>query len=165
MTLSQKSRLKQAGIVLLFVLGCELVGILSALIVPTAQSAWFQALEKPFFNPPNWLFGPVWTLLYAFMGVAAYLVWRQRDRLRQPVRQALLLFAGQLALNAAWTPVFFGLQAVGAALVVIVLLDVALALTIRAFFPLSRTAGWLLVPYLAWVLFATVLNAAIWLLN
>ncbi|MFO1495689.1 MAG: TspO/MBR family protein [Lysobacterales bacterium] len=125
--------------------------------------AWFAALAKPSWQPPNWLFGPVWTALYLMMGVAAGLVW-----LRGPstaVRLALTVFAVQLVLNALWTPVFFGARALGAALGVILLLWLAIALTIKHFWPLHRLAAALLLPYLAWVSFATALNAELWRLN
>ncbi len=159
-----ESRWKQAGTAALFVVGCELVGIIGALTTATAESSWYGALDKPPFNPPGWLFGPVWTVLYALMGVAAYLVWRQGTQ-RREVRAALGLFAAQLVLNGAWTPVFFGVESIVGGAVVIVLLLGVLALTVRAFFRVSRTAGWLLVPYLLWVGFATLLNLSIWALN
>lgn len=125
--------------------------------------AWFAALAKPSWQPPNWLFGPVWTALYLMMGLAAGLVW-----LRGPstaVRAALTVFAVQLVLNALWTPVFFGARALGAALLVILLMWLAIALTIMRFWPVHRLAAALLLPYLAWVSFATALNAALWRLN
>ncbi len=125
--------------------------------------AWFAALSKPAFQPPNWLFGPVWTLLYALMSVALWRVWRlppSRDR-----RAALLLFALQLVLNAAWTPVFFGAHAIGAALVVLAMLVPIVLATIIQFWRIDRPASAMLWPYLAWIGFALVLNAAIWWLN
>jgi benzodiazapine receptor len=130
---------------------------------------WYADAEKAPWNPPNWLFGPAWTLLYTLMSVAAWLVWRERHRL--PVRRALTLYVGQLVLNALWTPVFFGLYpalgtpALWIALVIILALDVAVLLTMLAFWRVSRGAAWLLVPYWAWVLFATTLNAALAALN
>jgi len=125
--------------------------------------AWYASLNKPSWNPPSWLFGPVWTVLYAAMAVAAWLVWRRGGLARQ--RGALGLFLLQLALNAAWSPVFFGMQRMGLALVVMMLLWAAIAATMVAFFRVSRGAGWLLVPYLAWVSFAAVLNFTLWRLN
>lgn len=158
------STLRQVGLALLFILVCQLAGILGAATTVTGASSWFEALDKPFFNPPSWVFGPVWTVLYTLMGVAAFLVWRQ-GWARPEVKAALATFGVQLLLNAAWTPVFFGAHQIGLALLIIVLLWGAIALTMRRFFPLSRWAGWLLVPYLLWVTFATALNAAIWALN
>jgi tryptophan-rich sensory protein len=162
------SRWKQIGIAALFVVGCELVGILGAATTATGDSSWYETLAKPPFNPPSWLFGPVWTALYALMGIAAFLVWREGRRAdadRPEVKRALTLFAVQLVLNGIWTPIFFGAESIVGGGVVIVALLVALALTVRAFFGVSRTAGWLLVPYLLWVAFATALNLSIWWLN
>lgn len=129
----------------------------------TAPGGWYDSLDKPFFTPPAWLFGPVWTVLYAAMAVAGWLVWRQRGSVN--VRPALVLFGVQLFLNMMWSVVFFGMQAPGLGLLEISALWVAISLTIVAFLRVSRGAGWLLVPYLAWVTFATLLNAGIWLLN
>ena len=127
-------------------------------------SSWYATIQKPGFTPPAWVFGPVWTILYLLMGVAAFLVW-QKGLGSRPVRIALVWFLVQLVLNAAWTPVFFGLHRIGLAVVVILLLWAALLATMYYFFRVSRPAGVLLVPYLLWVSFAMVLNAAIWHLN
>lgn len=129
----------------------------------TGPDGWYASLHKPSWNPPGWVFGPVWTLLYTMMAVAAWLVWR-RGGLRQQ-RWPLSLFLAQLVLNAAWTPLFFGLHRPGLALVDIVLLWLALVATITAFRRVHRGAGWLLVPYLAWVSFAAVLNFVLWRMN
>jgi tryptophan-rich sensory protein len=132
---------------------------------------WYADAEKAPWNPPNWLFGPAWTLLYTLMSVAAWLVWRERHRAAAAVRAALRLYVVQLVLNAIWTPVFFGLfpsvgpAALWGALVIIVALDAAVLLTMLSFWKVSRVAAWLLVPYWAWVLFATTLNAALAALN
>lgn len=128
-----------------------------------APGEWYDTLAKPFFTPPSWLFGPVWTVLYAAMAVAGWLVWRERRRTN--VRPALVLFGAQLFLNLMWSIVFFGFEAPGLGLVEIVVLWISIALTIVVFMRVSRVAGWLLVPYIAWVTFATFLNAGIWLLN
>jgi benzodiazapine receptor len=137
-------------------------------------SGWYADAAKAPWNPPNWLFGPAWTLLYTLMSVAAWLVWRSGRRGAAPsavVRRALGWYVVQLVLNAVWTPVFFGLYpslgapALWIALVIILALDVAVLLTMLAFWRASRTASWLLVPYWAWVLFATTLNAALAALN
>ena len=125
--------------------------------------AWYATLDKPPWTPPSWLFGPVWTALYMAMGLAAWGVWRAGSG--RPRRQALAAFGVQLALNALWTPVFFGLHRPGSALLVIGLLLVAIAVTIVLFGRIRRWAAALLVPYLAWVAFATALNASIWLRN
>ena len=124
---------------------------------------WFAALAKPEWNPPSWLFGPVWTALYLLMGVAAALVWRTgRGHARQ---RALAAFCVQLVVNALWTPVFFGLHSPGGALAVIVLLWLLIIVTLLQFWRVHRFAAALLVPYLAWVSFAMALNAAIWQMN
>ncbi len=124
---------------------------------------WYASLKKPAWNPPGWVFGPVWTALYTMMAVSAWLVWRRGGWAAQ--RRPLMLFLLQLVLNAAWTPLFFGLHWPGLAFAGIVLLWLAIAATLVAFRPASRTAAWLLAPYLAWVGFAAVLNFTLWRLN
>lgn len=136
----------------------------SLVMVDGGFRPWYSSIEKPAFTPPDWLFGPVWTTLYILMGVAAYLVWRRGSE-SQGVRVALGWFLVQLVLNASWTPIFFGWRRIGLALVVMVLLWAAIVATIRYFCRVSKLAGMLLVPYLLWVSFAIVLNAAIWRLN
>ena len=127
-------------------------------------AGWYDGLRKPVFTPPDWVFGPAWTVLYVLMGVAAFLVW-QRGWESRPVRVALGWFAVQLVLNALWSPVFFGLHRIGLALVVILLLWGAIVATIVSFLNVSKLAAGLLCPYLLWVSFAATLNGAIWLLN
>jgi len=124
---------------------------------------WYASLEKPSWNPPGWVFGPVWTALYTMMAVAAWLVWRRGGFAAQ--RLPLGLFMVQLAFNALWTPLFFGFHWIGTAFVEILLLGLAIAATLAAFRSVSRLAMWLLVPYLAWVSFAAVLNYTLWRLN
>jgi tryptophan-rich sensory protein len=121
---------------------------------------WYASLNKPEWNPPPWIFGPVWTALYLMMAIAAWLVWR-RDGWRRP----LWLYFTQLALNAAWTPIFFGAREIGWALVVILVLWAVILVTLLAFLRVSRPAGSMLVPYLAWVFFASVLNFTLWRMN
>lgn len=141
-------------------------GIVTSRAIPT----WYATLEKPEWNPPSWVFGPVWTTLYVLMGVAAWLVWRREreattseDRAR--ARTALAVYVLQLALNAIWSPTFFGLKRIDIAFGVILALLAALVETVRRFSEVRRSAGLLLVPYLAWVTFATVLNGTLWRLN
>jgi benzodiazapine receptor len=124
---------------------------------------WYATLAKPPFNPPNWVFGPAWTTLYLMIAVATWLLWRADASAAR--RRALRLNAVQLVLNAAWTPLFFGLQAPGLALACITLMWLAILATILGAWRVSRPAAWLLVPYLGWVSFATMLNASIWWLN
>jgi len=125
--------------------------------------AWYAGLNKPSWNPPGWVFGPVWSALYTMMAVAAWLVWQRGGFGAQ--RKALAWFIIQLALNAAWTPLFFGLHLPSVAFGEILLLWAAIVATLRAFFQVNNLAGWLLTPYLAWVSFAAVLNFTIWRLN
>ena len=121
---------------------------------------WYEALNKPAWNPPPWIFGPVWSLLYLMMAIAAWLVWR-----RVGWQKALMFYFIQLALNAAWTPIFFGAHELGWALAEIILLWLAILLTMRGFFRVSKSAGWMLAPYLAWVTFAAFLNFTLWRMN
>jgi tryptophan-rich sensory protein len=125
---------------------------------------WYHHLQKPAVTPPDWVFGPVWTILYSMMAFAAFLVWNRGLDTRH-VKAALALFAVQLALNAAWTPLFFGLHFVGWALVDVIALAVVLTATIAAFVRVSRPAAALLVPYLLWTVFAAILNGLIYKLN
>jgi len=134
-----------------------------ALSAPFSPGTWYAGLEKPSWNPPGWLFGPVWMALYSLMGVAVWTVWRRGGFLAN--RTPLLLFLGQLVLNALWTPFFFGFHNPGLALIDILLLWFAIIATLLAFSRVHRLAGALLVPYLAWVSFASLLNFTIWRLN
>jgi len=142
---------------------CFGAAALGGLVTGPAVGTWYQEIRKPSFSPPNWVFGPVWTLLYAMMAVAAWLVWRQSAAAGRSV--PLVLFGVQLALNAAWSLIFFGLRSFGGAFADIVALWLAIVATLVAFLRVSAVAGLLLVPYLAWVSFAAVLNFAIWRLN
>lgn len=144
--------------------------ILVAVASATASSVtlpqiggWYAGLEKPWFNPPNWLFGPVWTALYAMMAIAGWLVWRERGL--NGARGALALFGLQLALNILWSLIFFGLESPGAAFIEITALWAAVGATTVAFRRIKPLAGWLFVPYLLWVSYAAVLNCAVWWLN
>jgi translocator protein len=128
-----------------------------------STDGWYASLNKPSWNPPSWLFGPAWSLLYVMMAVAAWLVWREGGWKAQ--RRALGLFLVQWLLNALWTPLFFGLHRPGLAFAEIVALWLFLFLTVTSFWRVSKVAGALLLPYLAWVTFATVLNLTIWRLN
>ncbi|WP_266077672.1 TspO/MBR family protein [Haladaptatus caseinilyticus] len=138
---------------------CQLAGIVPSILTANDVATWYTTLQKPAFTPPSWVFGPVWTTLYLLTGIALYLVWRRGNR------GALVIFAVQLALNAAWTLVFFGMRWPAGGLVVIVALLVAIGATIVAFTRVDRRAGLLLVPYALWVSFATVLNYELWRLN
>jgi len=128
-----------------------------------STGGWYAELAKPAWNPPNWVFGPAWTTLYAMMAVAAWLVWQRGGW--KPRRRPLALYLVQLALNALWTPLFFGLHRPGLAFAEIMVLDTALLATVLAFWRARLAAGLLLVPYALWVTFATVLNFTIWRMN
>jgi len=125
---------------------------------------WYAKLNKPTWTPPPWVFGPIWTILYALMATALFLVVRKGTS-SPGVVLALCVFAAQLALNTAWSPVFFGLHQIGLALVVIVLMWLMIVMTIGVFWSVSDLAAMLLVPYLVWVTIATALNASIWMQN
>ncbi len=142
----------------------ELVGIIGSLFTAPSVEGWYAALAKPSLNPPAWVFGPAWTALFALMGAAAFLIWKKGVG-RRDVRIALGVFAGQLALNLAWSIVFFGWHSPGGALAEIAALWLAILATIIAFARISKPAAWLLAPYIAWVSFAAYLNYAIWSLN
>jgi translocator protein len=139
---------------------CFAVATLGGFFLP---GEWYARLQKPAWNPPNWIFAPVWSALYVLMAVAAWLVWRRGGWACQ--RKPLLLFLLQLVLNGLWSPLFFGLHLPGLALVDLLLLWVALLLALVAFWRARRPAGILLLPYLGWVSFAGRLNFALWRLN
>jgi translocator protein len=139
------------------------LGAVGGLVTAAEIPVWYAGLNKPSFNPPNWLFGPVWTMLYLLMGISCFLIWKlpateQRNK-------ALGLFIIQFVLNFCWSFIFFGMHELGWALIEMGILWIAILLTIIQFSKLSKTAAWLLVPYIAWVSFAFILNAAIWKLN
>ncbi len=142
----------------------ELAGIIGSVFTMSAISTWYTTLTKPALNPPSWLFGPVWTTLYALMGTAVFLVWK-KGLDRKDVRKALYVFGLQLILNTTWSIVFFGLQSPAWALANIILMWIAILWTMILFYKISKPAMWLLVPYIAWVSFAAYLNYSIWSLN
>lgn len=150
--------------IVISIIAMEVLGGLGAFVTTSQIPTWYATLEKPPGTPPNWLFGPVWTALYAMMGVAFALVWH-RPRETPGRACALRWFFIQLGLNLVWTPVFFGLHQIEAALVIIVMLWAAIAVSIRSFSPLHKTAALLLLPYLLWVSYATYLNAGYAVLN
>lgn len=143
---------------LLFSIGlCLGTGILGSFFTVSSIPIWYQTLNKPAFSPPNWVFGPVWTILYILMGISLYLVWTKRKV--PPV------FWIQLILNALWSIIFFGLKNPTLALIDIIVLWIAIVLTIKSFSKINKLAGNLLMPYLIWVSFASVLNLGVVLLN
>jgi translocator protein len=143
---------------------CWAPGLLGSVLFATGDDNWYQQLDKPFFNPPSWLFGPVWSVLYIFMGVSLYLIWIRGERARHWYALIVVFFI-QLMLNGFWTPAFFGMESPLAGLTVIVPLWFMIVATIWLARNFSLPASLLLVPYLLWVSFAMVLNALIWYLN
>ncbi|HQR34946.1 MAG TPA: tryptophan-rich sensory protein [Blastocatellia bacterium] len=154
----------QQALGLLVITGiCFAVAGIGSWFMPAALSGWFITLNKPSWNPPNWVFGPVWSMLYLFMAIAAWLVWRQLGWSGAVV--PLALFAMQLLLNGAWTGLFFGLRKPWIAFAEIVLLWCAILATLFSFWRVKPLAGWMLVPYLLWVTFAAVLNLTLARMN
>ncbi|MDH7512898.1 MAG: tryptophan-rich sensory protein [Clostridiales bacterium] len=156
--------MKKALKILVFILLCELAGIIGSVFTTPSIPGWYAGLSKPPFNPPNWVFAPVWTILYALMGLSAYLVFEKGPG-RSDVRKALAVFAGQLVLNALWSIVFFGAHMILGAVVVIILLWGMILASILLFSKISRAAAYLLIPYMMWVSFATILNISLYVLN
>jgi len=156
--------MKKAGGIIVAIVVCELAGIIGSLFTTPSIPGWYAGLVKPSFNPPAWVFAPVWTTLYAMMGLAAWLIY-EKGLKRPEVKKALTVFAVQLVLNTLWSIVFFGAHQLLGAVIVIVLLWAMILWTILLFRKISRPAAWLLVPYILWVSFASVLNVTIWVLN
>lgn len=141
-----------------------LAGVVGSIFTTPKISTWYQGLVKPSFNPPNYLFGPVWTVLFIMMGLALFIVWQKGISVKK-VQVGIFLFCGQLVLNIFWSIIFFGLERPWFAFMEIIVLWLAIAATARQFFQINRTAGYLFLPYLLWVSFAAVLNFYIWRLN
>lgn len=146
------------------------LGALSGIATSTSIQEWYSTLNKPPFNPPNWLFGPAWTVLYILMGGSFAIIWQITANGRYPIivrfaKRGLVIFLLHFLFNLAWTPVFFGLQRPDLALIVIIIMLALIIILIRHFFRLDRVAAFLLIPYLLWVIFATVLNISIVVLN
>jgi benzodiazapine receptor len=143
---------------------CLLAGIIGSIFTQSAIPTWYAGLNKPSFNPPNWIFGPVWTFLYLTMGIATFIIW-QKGLNHKSVKIALAIFICQLILNSIWSIAFFGFQSPVAGLVIIILLWIAILGTIIAFSKISNLAMGLLIPYILWVSFAVILNFSIYRLN
>ncbi len=146
------------------VLVCLGIGFFSGFATQSSIDTWYESLNKPSFNPPDWIFAPVWTLLYILMGIAAGIVW-SKGYYHKWVKTAMYHFIFQLLFNGLWSIVFFGFRSPGLALLVIIVLLVLIFLTYKWFKIVSKTAAYLLIPYLLWVAFATILNFSIWQLN
>lgn len=155
-------RIKSWSRLIISLVVSQAAGLLGSIFTLSAIPTWYALLEKPWFNPPNVVFGPVWTTLYTLMGFSLYLVWNAKTTVKQ---KALQLFFVQLALNTLWSYLFFGLKSPLLGFLGIVVLWVAIVMTVRVFRRISKTASYLLYPYLAWVTFAMLLNFFIWQLN
>jgi benzodiazapine receptor len=155
--------LKSFLVVLAFLIGTLFVGAIGGMATAPAIPTWYAELERPFFAPPNYVFGPVWTLLYIMIGFAGWRVWRTVPSAARST--ALIFWAAQLLLNLIWSFVFFKFQLIGAALIEIQVLLLSIIATILRFRDVDRMASWLLAPYFAWVSFAAVLNFGFWWLN
>ncbi|HET8581012.1 MAG TPA: TspO/MBR family protein [Candidatus Paceibacterota bacterium] len=159
----QMGTLRDAIALSSWVLAAEIVGWVSSIFTVSSFQQWYAFLDKPSFSPPEASFGPIWVVLYFLMGLAAYYMWGRRER--PAARRALAVFVVQLFLNALWSPVFFGLQYPLMGVVVISMLLVVIAVNTYYFWRVRRIAGVLMLPYLGWVAFATVLNISIWWMN
>jgi translocator protein len=146
------------------ILICLFAGFIGSFFTSSAIPTWYATLQKPSFSPPNWVFFPVWTSLFIMMGISLFLVW-QKGWEDKKVKTALYIFAGQLVLNILWSVAFFGLRSPLLGLVEIIILWIAILATILSFMKVSRTAAYLLIPYILWVSFAAILNFSIWALN
>jgi len=149
---------------ILSIIFCLSAGYVGSFAVTQSIDTWYANLVKPQFTPPDSFFGPIWTILYILMGIALYLVWIE-DKKRKKVTSALKIFSAQLLLNILWSIIFFGLHSPIGALIEIVSLWLAILLTITRFSRISSAAAWLLIPYLVWVTYAAILNAAIAFMN
>jgi translocator protein len=156
--------MKNAPKIILFIIICELVGIIGAYFSGPVLGGWYVSLAKSPLNPPTEYFGPIWTILYAFMGYAAFLIWNTASK-KKEVRSALVLFADLLILNLLWSVIFFGIGKPFAAFVEILALWIVSLLTVLAFFKVSHKAAYFLIPFLVWVSFAAYLNYSIVILN
>ena len=147
------------------VMTCLVIGYFSGMVTRDSITTWYPTLIKPVFNPPNWIFAPVWTVLYIMIGVAGGMVWNRLELDPEKVKKAFLFFVIQLALNALWSYLFFGFHNPLLALIEIVLLWLIIFETYTQFKKIDKVAGMLFIPYLAWVSFAMILNGSIWWLN
>lgn len=141
-----------------------LIGFTASLFTVTGVGSWYQSIQKPSWNPPNWVFGPVWTTLYILMGIAFYLIWTSANHEKEK-RKAISLFILQLVANFFWSFIFFNQHQVALAFAEILVLWLLILFTIFSFARINKAAAWLMVPYISWVSFAAILNFTIWQLN
>ncbi|SKA22217.1 TspO and MBR related proteins [Enhydrobacter aerosaccus] len=161
--MSKRGPWLQGASLVFFLALCLGIGLLGSWVTAGSVTSWYPTLRKPSFNPPDWVFAPVWTTLYILMAIAGWRIWRHTPHAGS--RLPLLLFALQLVLNLCWSVTFFGFHSLSGAVVVIVALDMAVLATMFSFRRVDLLAVGLLVPYLLWISFATVLTVAIWRLN
>ena len=160
----QRSKIGEVLILFSSIIICQLAGFIGSIFTTPAIPSWYANINKPSFRPPNWVFAPVWTTLYLLMGIALFLVLRKGLN-EKDIKIAVAVFILQLVLNALWSFLFFGLESPFAAFIEIIFLWAAILISIILFFQISRVAGALLIPYILWVSFASVLNFAIWQMN
>jgi len=157
-------KMKDIFVLLVCIILCLAAGGLGSLFTTPAIPTWYETLQKPSFNPPNWLFAPVWTALFILMGISLFLIW-QKHRKESKNKSALILFFIQLVLNALWSILFFGLKIPLLAFIEILILWITILVTIFLFYQKSKLASFLLIPYILWVSFASFLNGTIMILN
>jgi len=155
---------KKISKLIIAIIICQSAGIIGSLFTTPSISTWYDAIQKPTFTPPNWVFGPVWITLFTLMGISLYLIWEKGLR-NKNVKSSLFVFFLQLVLNSLWSILFFGLQSPFYAFVEIIILWAAIAVTIIKFYKISRNAGLILIPYIMWVSVALILNYYVWVLN
>jgi benzodiazapine receptor len=160
----QGFRLREVPMLIGSILIPLVIGYIGAIVTLPQISTWYSSLSKPWWSPPNWLFGPIWTTLYLLMGIALFLVWREGLH-RRDVRFAILIFSVQLVINLLWSVVFFSFHALFGSFILVMLLWLAILANIIAFLIISKWAGLLLVPYIVWVSIASYLNYSVYLLN
>ncbi len=148
---------------ILCIIICVTLGSVSGILSGSGMTDWYQNLNKPFFQPPSWVFGPAWTILYTLMGIAIARIWHQPDSSLKS--RAIRIFISQFVLNLIWTPIFFALKQPLIALIIIIMLWILILLTIRSFKKVNPLSAILLIPYILWVSFATILNGSIVYLN
>jgi len=160
----QRSKINNFLLLLSSIIICQMAGIIGSVFTTPAITTWYANINKPSFNPPNWLFAPVWTTLFLLMGIALFLIWKKGLN-RKDVKTAFSVFMFHLVLNTLWSILFFGLKSPFAAFIEIIFLWIFILISIILFFRISKIAAYLLIPYIFWVSFASVLNFAIWRLN
>lgn len=159
-------KIKKPLLLVASILISQMAGIIGSIFTTSAIPTWYEFLNKPTFNPPNWVFGPVWIILYTLMGISIYRIWiKKANKNNEKIKLALQVFGIQLFLNALWSVIFFGLQNLGLALLEIIILWLVILYLIKLFWKIDKTASYLLIPYILWVSFAAILNYSIWNLN